>query len=78
MRLRKNTGSVNEVSSKFAELIRNPLLEKMQKKEKQKACFSTMTTMRKKEELNHMLEYVKKSKKEIKILELRRHYRSKR
>jgi len=51
--IEENTGSVNEVSSKFAELIRSPLLEKMQKKEKQKACFSTMTTMRKKEEVNH-------------------------
>ena len=30
--IEENTGNVNEVSSKFAEQIRSPLLEKMQKK----------------------------------------------
>ena len=73
-----NTGNVNEVSSKFAELIRSPLLEKMEKKGKQKSTFFDNECERKKEELNHMLEYVKKSKKETEKLELLRQYRSKR
>ena len=71
-------GIVNEVSSKFVELIRSPLLEKMQKEGKQKGTFFDNSCERKKEELNHMLEHVKNSKKEIEKFELLRHYRSKR
>ena len=37
--IEENTGNVNEVSLKSAELTLSPLLEKMQKKGKQKALF---------------------------------------
>ena len=62
--IEENMGSVSEVSSKLAEPIRSPLLEKMQKKKgKQKSTFFDNECERKKEELNHMLEYAKKSRK---------------
>jgi len=50
----------------------------MQKKGQQKSTFFDNECERKKEELNHMLEYVKKSEKEIEKVELLRHHRSKR
>jgi len=50
--IEENTGSVNEVSSKFAELTQSPLLENMRKKGKQKSHFSTMNVNGKKEESN--------------------------
>ena len=46
--IEENTGNVNEVSSKFAELIRSLLLEKMQKKGKQKSSFFDNECERKK------------------------------
>ena len=56
--IEENTGTVKEVSSKFTGLIRSPLLEKMQKKGKQKSTFIDDECERKKEELNQMLEHI--------------------
>ena len=75
-KIEENTRSVKEVASKFAELIRSPYL-KRRKKRGEKSTFFYNECERKKEELNHMLEYVKKSEKEIEKLDLLRHFRRK-